>query len=269
MLGVAQHAVRLFAADVMLAKALALEATAQELGDADRDRATQLLLLSGKYAQLSVGYAPGFRNAYFELGRVLQAVGENGRSARAYLQFMRFEPCHPSALGNAAAVFLGLGRLERARECISRQLQINPYSFYPYLILGKVYAAEGEMDRAVEVVEQGCRRAVVGRGMLYHLLAELKLEQHDYEGAERAALQSVSYDPDNPQIYRFLACRLYLPQGREAQAVRALEDYLRLYQLGVAAERDAAERALEVLKGYYSERGPAERLGRLDSLKLR
>ncbi len=123
----------------------------------------------------------------------------------------------------------------------------NPDSATPYDLLGRVYLAAGQTDKARKVYEQ-LIEIDPGNAIAYHTLADFALSKGDYDGARAFYQEILKHTPDSlPTTMRIAAS--YALQGDSAQMVATL-------QKAITAHPQAIPPKL-VLARYYISRGRA------------
>jgi tetratricopeptide (TPR) repeat protein len=155
-----------------------------------------------KYLREAVALHPDFAAAYNDLGAVYLAEGEFSLAAESFQQALVVAPTHRLALANLSLALIRMNRYREAGEVARRGLDVDPDHAGLHLILAaSLMAQPGGTGEALEQIE-------------------------------RASTQI-------PKAH-LLAADLLLKAGRREEAMRHLEEYLR-----IAAPRDAGRAGTE------------------------
>lgn len=153
---------------------------------------------------------------------------------------------------------LAAGRLDEAEEQFERAIDLYPawtHAGNPYLALAELYAARGNADARIAVLERYLRYAEHGAEAARELGAHYAARD-DLERARAYFERSIEVDPYDPDAWSELA-RLYAQSGRHDEAVyawravigldpvdRATAQYELARSLHAAGRKTAARRAL-------------------------
>lgn len=146
---------------------------------------------------LSAAAKTNARSLVQEADSLRQADDREG-AEKKYLAAIRLYPKNVDAYRGLAAVYLGEGQTEQARETYKFILQLNPRDGETMVKLAELYEEEGDAKAAIEYYQ----KAVLLDDHYAHRFAKLaqllqKLGEH--KTALEAARQAVELEPGNPK----------------------------------------------------------------------
>ncbi|MEE8467545.1 MAG: tetratricopeptide repeat protein [Planctomycetota bacterium] len=258
------------------AAALLRQATELTPGDlALSARYAQALLLLGEHAahtaelQRALEIAPGDRERRFVLGRTLAEGGDLQGAAREWSRLFPAgtrdaalpdardaAPRHAPALGDRVArEWEKLGEPQRAMTLYAAGIQAEPRTVRRYGDLARLFAANGERERARQLLGRA-EVQVAGRENALDELAGLYHELGDLESARRTLEAAHAAGPARLERLGRLA-RLHLELGQRDRALEVLRRWIDRSS-GSAADRHpralALEQYAELFRGAARER---------------
>jgi tetratricopeptide (TPR) repeat protein len=132
---------------------------------------------------------------------------------------------------------LRLGKAELAREALLAQLKLQPDGAETRIALGELTLQEGDPDGALAqfrlalqslpVIEKSATIHGVARAKAQAGIGKALLQLDQVEEALNATQISIQLDPSQAQPYYALS-RIYMRQGKQAQAKQAFDNFRRL-----------------------------------------
>lgn len=146
----------------------------------------------------SVGEAPGFYEAEYQMGMAFVALGQLSEAAQ---QFRTALKASSGKFGDAdvalGTLLVGQGQVKQGEASLQQGVSLNPSSWLGFFELGKLNLDRGRLDQALIMAERA-RSLSPKRPVVYRLLANIHLRQ----GNRQAFLEDIdSYlklDPDSP-----------------------------------------------------------------------
>jgi predicted TPR repeat methyltransferase len=105
----------------------------------------------------AIALDPNHANAHNNLGVVLRAKGKVVEAEAAYRAAIRIDPEHSDAYNNLGVLLNGQKRQREAALCFSKVITLRPKHPEARKLLALAHATLGEIDKAVEVVEEWLR----------------------------------------------------------------------------------------------------------------
>lgn len=191
---------------------------------------------AGKAATVNAALAaiPRPARELYEKALATAKAGERKRALEQLKQAVSIYPKFALAFNELGVQYLNLGELEKADEALRSALALEPEAFVLRLNYGIVLLqrkrfaeAEAELSRALRLSDTSYA------AHLHRARALIGLVR--YEEAEKEALRALALGGDEARMaHRYLGA-IYIERGESAQAVEALETYLRLDPKAVEA----------------------------------
>jgi Tfp pilus assembly protein PilF len=162
----------------------------------------------------------------FRLALRNQARNRDLEAARNYARALQLRPNFYEAAFNLGVLLQKMGQLESAAECYRRAVQLRPNHVAAWSNLGVALRDAGRIAEAIESLRQALRLRPDSSSVLNNLGNALRSALR-YEEAIAAFRQALVHDPGNAGIYENLGNALR-ETGRVNDAVSALRQALRL-----------------------------------------
>ena len=202
------------------------------------------------------------------LGRIRRAYDWDWTGAdEAFARALELEPRNAEVLRGAASLAANLGRLDQAVELTQRAVDVDPLRVSSYHNLGLYSYFAGRLDLAESALEKALELNPDGP-VAHNLLGRVYLA---WSQPERA-LEEIESEP-HPAFRLFGLALVQHALGQEAEAQAALDELVETwgsqaaYQVaGVHAFRGDSDLAFEWLERAYAERDPGTAEVRVDPL---
>ena len=184
----------------------------------------------------------------FHAAAVSSQGGDLARALELNRQLAALEPASPEQAAQQAFLLQGLKRTAEAEEVLLQSATTDPYYFQTYGLLGNLWAATGQLPKALQYFETLVARMPGSRGARL-TYAQLLAVTGDGPAAERqwqAVLQST---PDDETALEAMVRRLFERRAADAAVELMLKDY-------AYNPRDFANNAR--LEQIFEERGDLE-----------
>lgn len=136
-----------------------------------------------------------------------------------YQQLLEKDPNHSIAKARIAEIYYGRGEFDEALPYASQVLALNTYAPYGNYIFGLINRQMGDFVSA-KAAFSWAARSMEFRSAAYSQLAEIAVEEGDFQEAKAYARKSLNYNNFNINAYMAKAISLRkLNQGKEADAV--------------------------------------------------
>jgi tetratricopeptide (TPR) repeat protein len=169
----------------------------------------------------------------------MRGEGRIGTAIRHLRSAVELDPNFVLAQGELGLCHLWLKELEPAQVILDTAIRLDSEPLAPYLNLAIVLSEQGKPAEAEDVL----RRAITAhprRSEPHVLMAELRLEVGELDGAKQAALRAVALDDSRISEVYLLLADIYLRDGDLPRAAQHLENYIERAPQG---ERVGAARA--------------------------
>ena len=143
---------------------------------------------------------PNHVDAYYNLGNVLQKLGENQKAKSSYEKAIEINPSYARVHNNLGIVLQKLGELQKAKSCYEKAIKINPKYVSAHNNLGIVLQKLGENQKAISSYEKAIQiqpnHAIAHNnlGNVFEELGELQKAKSSYEKA-------IEIDPNHVDAY--------------------------------------------------------------------
>ena len=179
--------------------------------------------------------------ALTNLGLVYAKRKQYQQAERYFRDAMLRKPDYTDPHLNLGSMELDLGRYDQAEWQLRAAVELSPLVPACHNKLGKLYLMEGRISEAAEQFSLSVRASPNFKG--YDGLGDVRMQQHNVRGAERAYMQAVEINPFDSHAHFGLA-RIAEETGRREVA---LEEYSR--GLETDPNNQEAKNAVETLKG--------------------
>jgi tetratricopeptide (TPR) repeat protein len=156
-----------------------------------------------------------------ELGRVLLAKGSTADALATYKAVLEKDPNQPQALEGLVNILMATNRADEAISYLERYPKGDVNAS---VLLGRVYARQGDVAAARQVVEQAVAREPANATPYLALAA---LEESDSPAQLAVLERGWKASPGNPTLGLFLFS-IYDRQGKYDQAIAVCEDVLKV-----------------------------------------
>jgi Tfp pilus assembly protein PilF len=165
------------------------------------------------------------------------------------------EPGQTGPLVALAYAYLAQGEVDKAMEVVERARKIDEDDPEVHKGLAQVFVAQGNAARAHEELSKALKLDPKTRGA--HLMrALLAMKDLDFDAAVSALRQEVEVDPENERIRALLATTLYRSGDREG-AEKVLDEMRRRSRDAAITDRLVAQVRKEALEEDEEERADA------------
>ena len=145
-------------------------------------------------AERAVAEDPNSAEAHAALGQILVSVDRNAKGAEAeYRRALELDPASAEPKIGLASVIGDFGQIEEAVELLQQAVQLEPLSTNAHFDLARLLTSLGRYDEAVRSVNKAIQLQPGGAGT-WEMLALVEAKRGDGEAALRAATQES--DPD-------------------------------------------------------------------------
>jgi len=174
--------------------------------------------------------APTIAWKVYDRGRIAAAGGNPREAVRYFREALTLDPGFAAAYNDLGAVYLAQGEFSQAAECFRQALVLAPRH---RLALANLSIALIRMNRYREAGEAARRGLDVdpGHAGLHLILAASLMAEHGGTGEALEHLERASAQIPKAHL---LAADVLLKDGRREQAMRHLEEYLRIAAPGDA-----------------------------------
>lgn len=90
---------------------------------------------------------------HYNLGVVLENIGDRSQAIRAYQETIKLDPQYIQAYNNLGNIFLELGEVQQAESVYRQGILTNPNHFGGYLNLGNILMSRQQIDEAIAAYE--------------------------------------------------------------------------------------------------------------------
>ena len=145
-------------------------------------------------AELAVAEDPNSAESHAALGQILVSVDRNAKGAEAeYRRALELDPASAEPKIGLSSVIANFGQIEEAVELLQQAVQLEPLSTNAHFDLARLLTSLGRYDEAVRSVNKAIQLQPGGAGT-WEMLALVEAKRGDGEAALRAATQES--DPD-------------------------------------------------------------------------
>jgi tetratricopeptide (TPR) repeat protein len=116
---------------------------------------------ASQYFQQAITLKPKDGQAYLNLGYVYSLQGDYGKAIEYYEMAIPLLNATflPDAYNNLGVVYLEQRRMEEAKKCFLKAMEIRPHDPRPYCNLGAYHEKKGELDPAIHFYETSAKLA--------------------------------------------------------------------------------------------------------------
>jgi DNA-binding winged helix-turn-helix (wHTH) protein/tetratricopeptide (TPR) repeat protein len=207
--------------DVPLAQAttFSLEALkAYSLGrKADNEKGAAAAL---PYDQRAIGLDPNFAMGYIAVGVDYVSLAQVGRANEYFSKAfqLREHASEREELAITADYYLNVaGELDKAAQTYQEEMESYPREFEPHLVLGLVYGAQGQYEKAMEIIRQGLRLAPDTLAA-YAVLANYTLALQRFQEARQIIHEAQTQEMDEAILRNALYALAFLGADSAAMA---------------------------------------------------
>ncbi|MGC2095060.1 MAG: hypothetical protein WA646_00845, partial [Candidatus Sulfotelmatobacter sp.] len=175
------------------------------------------------YDQRAIELDPNFAMAYIAVGNIYDSLGEVERASQYYTKAfqLREHASEREKLMIIADYYYDVtGELDKAAQIYQEEIEIYPRESVAYLHLSALFAAEGQYERATEIMRQGMQGLRIAPDAVseYALLPELALAQQRFEEAREVIHETQARKLDNYQFHTALYGLAFLGVDSAAMA---------------------------------------------------
>lgn len=180
-----------------------------------------------------------------DAGQEAEAVEVYAAAAELFGRNLELNPDSRPSLLNRAAALDKAGKTEELEEVLLKIVEVDPGYLQAYFRLSTLYTQAGRTEDALAVLDRIPGGDKSAAAAIYNVAVNL-YNDDNLEAAELAARKATEIDPDLAPVRRLLA-RVYLGQGKDAEAIPEIEKFLELAPDD--PEADDERQLLEALKG--------------------
>ena len=164
------------------------------LGDTTGDDVAEANRKARAAAERAVAEDPNSAEGHAALGQILVSVDRNAKGAEAeYRRALELDPASAAPKIGLASVIADFGQIEEAVELLEQAVQLEPLTTNAHFDLARLLTSLGRYDEAVRSVNKAIQLQPGGAGT-WEMLALVEAKRGDGEAALRAAMQES--DPD-------------------------------------------------------------------------
>jgi len=164
------------------------------LGDTTGDDVAEANRKARAAAERAVAEDPNSAEGHAALGQILISVDRNAKGAEAeYRRALELDPASAAPKIGLASVIADFGQIEEAVELLEQAVQLEPLTTNAHFDLARLLTSLGRYDEAVRSVNKAIQLQPGGAGT-WEMLALVQAKRGDGEAALRAAMQES--DPD-------------------------------------------------------------------------
>jgi serine/threonine-protein kinase len=164
------------------------------LGDTTGEDVAEANRKARAAAERAVAEDPNNAEAHAALGQILISVDRNAKGAEAeYRRALDLDPASAEPKIGLASVIGNFGQIEEAVELLQQAAQLEPLATNAHFDLARLLTSLGRYDEAVRSVKKAIQLQPGGAGT-WEMLALVEAKRGDGEAALRAAMQES--DPD-------------------------------------------------------------------------
>lgn len=164
------------------------------LGDTTGDDVAEANRKARAVAERAVAEDPNSAEGHAALGQILVSVDRNAKGAEAeYRRALELDPASAAPKIGLASVIADFGQIEEAVELLEQAVQLEPLTTNAHFDLARLLTSLGRYDEAVRSVNKAIQLQPGGAGT-WEMLALVEAKRGDGEAALRAAMQES--DPD-------------------------------------------------------------------------
>jgi TolB-like protein/Tfp pilus assembly protein PilF len=228
------------------------------LGDITGEEVAEANIKARAAAERAVAENPNSADGHAALGQILISVDRNSKGAEAeYRRAAELAPASVEPKIGLSSVIGDFGQIEEAVELLEQAVRLEPLSANAHFDLARLLASLGRYDEAVESAQKAVELQPGGAGT-WQMLALVEAKRGDGDAALKAAEQET--DPD----WRAYAIALaQQARGDRAAADAALDALIAghgndmSFQIAaVYAFRGDADKAFEWLDRAYEQQDP-------------
>lgn len=151
-----------------------------------------------KDLERAVTIAPGYYEAYYEIGMAYMVLGKANEAAQSFRKSVETsgEKYGDGFVGLGSAL-LNEGKVDEGKRAIERGVELNPKSFLGLYELAKIQLNEKRVADAAKSAEQA-RSIAPNFASIYRVLANIHLQQKNYPAMLEDIDAYVKLDPDSP-----------------------------------------------------------------------
>jgi len=175
------------------------------------------------YYQRAIELDPNFAMAYIAVGNIYDTLGEVERASAYYTKAfqLREHASEREKLMITADYYDAVtGELDRAAQTLHEEIEIYPREDVAYLHLSSVFAAQGQYERATEIMRQGMQGQRIAPDAVteYAILPQLALAQQRFEEAREVIHETQARKLDDYQFHTALYGLAFLGADSAAMA---------------------------------------------------
>jgi len=161
------------------------------------------------YDQRAIELDPNFAMANIAVGNIYDSLGEVERASAYYTKAFQLRE-HASEREKLMIVadyyYAVRGELDKAAQIYQEEIEIYPRESIAYLHLSALFAAQGQYERATEIMRQGMQGQSIARDAVteYTLLPELAIALQRFEEAREVIHETQARKLDNYQFHAVL-----------------------------------------------------------------
>ncbi|MGA1994307.1 MAG: tetratricopeptide repeat protein [Bryobacteraceae bacterium] len=153
----------------------------------------------------AVELAPGFADAWNELGTIAYQTRRYGRAAECFRRALAADPGAYEPLVNLGGVLIGLHELEEALDDNLRAVLTRPNDPLANSQLGRTYFEVGNYDLALKYLTRTVSLDPAHFSTPQLVMAEIHLRRHDRRAAADDLENFLKYHPDWPRAAKMRA----------------------------------------------------------------
>ena len=167
----------------------------------------------------SISLNPDYPNSYFNMGNTLKDMGKFNEAEEAYKKAILLKPNHPKAYGNMGITLQKQGKLEEAIEAYQKSISFIPNYAETYTNMGNALDEQGKLDEAI-----GAHKKSISLNpnypLAYNNMGNVLQKQGKVDEAIEAYEKTILLNPDYLEAHNNMGVALR-DQGKLDKAIDA------------------------------------------------
>jgi tetratricopeptide (TPR) repeat protein len=148
--------------------------------------------------QQAVSIAPGFYEAYYQIGMAYLTLGTRDEAERSFRKSIEVSnDKYGEPVIGLASFLIDKGDFAQSEKMTRHGLELSPNSWFGHYQLGRILFAENKIADARKSAEQA-RSLDPNAAIVYRLLSNIHISQKDYPALIQDLDAYIKLDPDSP-----------------------------------------------------------------------